>query len=190
MKVELFATYTHDGFGRVSGSTQTTAGTPYTFSYTYSPTDQLASMTYPSGRVVAYTLDAADQVTEVTGTSKNGAATAYASGITYTAAGDLWSLPLHNGITETHSYNSRLQQTGITAGSLLSLGYNFCPSGTYPCVSGNTGTPQSQTIGMPGLNLTQTYTYSALNRLTGVTETGTGGTTWSRGYGYDRAISA
>ncbi len=178
-------TYTHDGFGRVSGSTQTTAGTPYTFSYTYSPTDQLASITYPSGRLVAYTLDAADQVTGVTGTPKNGTPMAYASGITYTAAGDLGSLPFHNGITETHSYNSRLQQTGISAGSLLSLGYNFCPSGTYPCVSGNTGTPQSQTIGVPGLNLTQTYSYNIQNnRFTGGSEAG-GAAEWSRVYGYD-----
>ena len=36
---------------------------------------------------------------------------------------------------------------------------------------------------MPGLSLTQSYTYDHLNRLTNATETG--GTGWAQGYGYD-----
>ncbi len=52
--------YTYDGFGRISGSTQTTGTNPAaTFSYGYSLTDALTSMTYPSGRQVNYSLDAA-----------------------------------------------------------------------------------------------------------------------------------
>jgi YD repeat-containing protein len=171
-------TYTHDGFGRVLGSTQTTAGTPYTFSYTYSATDQLESMTYPSGRVVEYTLDAADQVTEVTGTPKNGTATAYASGITYTAAGDLWSLPLHNGITETHSYNSRLQQTGISAGSLLirrsegadqSLSTNHSPARSRCCVGQRDATAGSRAVTRAGSQRTMTPASASLVASSGIT---------------------
>ena len=58
--------YTHDAFGRVATSTQTTgANGPYTFHYGYSLTDALTSMQYPSGRQLTYGLDAADRVTTV-----------------------------------------------------------------------------------------------------------------------------
>ncbi len=43
---------------------------------------------------------------------------------------------------------------------------------------------QSQTIVAPGLNVTQTYGYDHLNRLTGASESG-GGSNWSQGYCFD-----
>jgi hypothetical protein len=68
--------FAYDGFGRIVKSVQTTpnGGTAYSFGtptangYQDSLTDQLTNVIYPSGRSVAYTLDAADQVTSVSGT--------------------------------------------------------------------------------------------------------------------------
>ena len=58
--------YGHDGFGRITGSTQTTGPyPPFNFTYGYSLTDTLNSIGYPSGRQVNYTLDAGDLVTAV-----------------------------------------------------------------------------------------------------------------------------
>jgi YD repeat-containing protein len=51
--------YTHDKLGRVTGSTQTTNGASYAFGYSYSLTDQLTSVTYPTGRTVNYGFDGA-----------------------------------------------------------------------------------------------------------------------------------
>ena len=70
-----------------------------------------------------------------------------------------------------------------SSSSLLTPGFSPCASGTPTCTSGNNGNLQSQTITMPGLSLTQNYTYDHPNRLTNATETG--GTGWAQGYGYD-----
>ncbi len=82
--------YSNDGFGRVAQSQQTTplgGQPPYTFgNYSYSMTDQLTGMTYPSGRAVTDPLDAADEVTGVNGAYAGGT-TPYASGIQYMAEG-------------------------------------------------------------------------------------------------------
>ena len=63
------------------------------------------------------------------------------------------------------------------------------PTNGTACASasgtGNNGNLLSQTITMPGLSqLTQTYLYDHLNRLTQAQETG-GGANWSQTYSYD-----
>ncbi len=166
--------FAYDGFGRISSSRQTTPlnGTPYNFTnYSYTLSDQLTSMTYPSGRIVTYTLDTADQVTGVSGAPAGGTATSYATGIQYTAAGDLSSLPFGNGVTEGHTWNNRLQHTGITAGNLLGLSYSYCSNGASYCSTGNTGSPFQQSISVGGQTMaTQVFQHDSLNRLTGASE--------------------
>ena len=54
---------------------------------------------------------------------------------------------------------------------------------------GNTalnGSMQSQTIVRPGLNVTQTYSYDGVNRLTSAVESGV----WFQAYVYDKAGNA
>jgi RHS repeat-associated protein len=178
--------YSYDGLGRIVASRQTTpnngSGTPYTFNnYTYSLTDQLTGITYPSGRAMSYTLDLADQITGVKGTPAVGSATTYATGVTYTAAGSLSSLPFNNGITETHTWNSMWEHTGVSAGTLLSLNFNYCNNGQALCTRGNTCSPWQQTIAVGGQTLAvQEYVHDPINRLTTASErcvnaTGSGG---------------
>ena len=77
----LSTTYSvHDSLGRVTSHTQTVYGVPYNFSYTYNATDDLTSMTYPSGRQVSFIYDTAVRVNEVWA-----GATAYAAYVTYGA---------------------------------------------------------------------------------------------------------
>ncbi len=192
--------YAYDGFGRISGSTQTmgASGPSYTFGYKYSLTDTLNSMTYPSGRQVDYQLDSADRVTTVQNVTGGGD---YASSIGYTPNSDLSGMTLGNGVTQNFTWNDRLQPTGMTAtgggATLLGLGFFPCSGGATSCATnagagtGNNGNLLSQTITMPvpgqpqnPLNLTQSYTYDHLNRITGAQETG-GGANWSQAYGYD-----
>ena len=178
--------YTHDGFGRISTSSQTMGtGSPYLFSYGYSLTDQLTQMTYPSGRQVSYALDAADRVQTVQNVTGGGN---YASSITYTPAGGLSSMTMGNGVTQQLTWNDRQQPLSISAKSasntaLLTLGLYPCASQATSCTSGNNGNLQSQTITMPNLStLTQSYTFDSLNRLTNASETG--GSGWTQSYGY------
>ncbi len=105
-------------------------------------------------------------------------------------------MTLGNGVTQTFTWNDRLQPTGMTATgggtTLLGLGFFPCSGGATSCATnagagtGNNGNLLSQTITMPGLNLTQSYTYDHLNRLTQAQEQPTGGSAnWSQSYGYD-----
>ncbi len=184
--------YAYDGFGRVSGSTQTTNnGTQpvaYAFAYQYSLTDQLTQITYPSGRTISYGLDAADRVNMV----KNvGTGTNYASNIQYSALGGILSMTMGNGVQQQLSWNDRAQPTNlqVTSGatSLLTLGFYPCAGNAVTsCPTGNNGNLQSQTITQPGLNLTQNYTYDKLNRLSAATELASPGSMgWTQNYGYD-----
>jgi uncharacterized protein RhaS with RHS repeats len=134
---------------------------PYTLTYGYSLTDSLTSMKYPSGRQVNYGLDAADRVTSV----QNAANSANYATVGYKASGAIASMTMGNNVvTQTFSWNDRVQPTGLAvngsgSGNLLTLGFFPCASGATQCSSGNNGNLQSQTIAMPGLSLTQTYSY-------------------------------
>ena len=86
-------------------------------------------------------------------------------------------------VTESHTWNSRLQQTGMQAGSLLTLAYTYCDGGARFCASGNTGSPWQQTISIGGQTVgVQAYQHDSLNRLLTVGESAGG---WKRTYAYD-----
>jgi RHS repeat-associated protein len=184
------ASYIHDDFGRIVSNTQNTNNNSYTFSYTYSNTDFLTSVKYPSGRQVGYTPDAADRLVAVQNVSGGGN---YAS-FTYKASGVVNTMNTGNSVTQQFSWNDRIQPMSLTvtgpgATSLVTLGFYPCVSQAAQCSTGNNGNLQSQTIQMPGLSLNQTYSYDPLNRLTGAQETGTqnGSATssWNQSFGYD-----
>jgi RHS repeat-associated protein len=195
--------YTHDGFGRILASTQTTAGTSYpAFQYQYSLLDDLTKITYPSGRVVQYSLDTAGRVSGVTGTI-TGVSTPYVSGLTYNAASAPLTIPFNNGITETHAWNDRLQHTSVSAGtsaspaSLLGLNFYPCSGGLTQCPTGNNGVIWRQNISVGGsFQASQEYRYDQVNRLYAAGEQKTTGFTpscsdtsavWSQQFNYDAA---
>ena len=173
--------YTHDGFGRVTSSTQ--SNVPGAFGYAYSLTDQLTKLTYPSGRVVSYVLDSADRVTNV----QNGVNGPNYASISYNAPSAVQSMTMGNMVAHQLTWNDRLQPvtiqaTSSVAGSLLTLGLFPCLSQATSCTSGNNGNLRSQQITAPILGtVPQNYSYDAVNRLKQVQE----GTAWTQAYGYD-----
>jgi RHS repeat-associated protein len=95
----------------------------------------------------------------------------------YGPAGQLLSLyygdPYYeNWVNETLNYNSLLQVTNMTVGGLMNMQYNY--SATQ-----NNGRITSSNDYVTGENVT--YTYDALNRLTGASA----GTMWGEAYTYD-----
>ena len=193
--------YTHDKLGRVTGSAQTIAGVPYPpISYRYSLSNQLTSMTYPSGRVVSYGFDSADRTLSATG-ALGGQSTPYiASGfpISYTASGSVSSLTLGNGVTESWTYNRRMQPLALAAAKggstpLLAIANTYCPGGSADCattaINGNNGNVLRQSIAINSSTpqYSQTFVYDNLNRLSIASEISSGSTTWSETFGYDDA---
>ena len=192
-------TYLFDGLGRANTATQTTNGTPYQFTYVYNLVDEITKMTMPSGTVIMNSYDPMGRPNSVSGQAISASsATTYGSGIIRTPAGAIQQMTLGNGLTEQTCFNNMLQpfvirqrrntatscQTG-TASDSYDVGYFAF---TFP--TGNNGNIAGQTIQYAAsgsyspMAFQQTYGYDGVNRLSNVTETGSG-PTWSQSFGYD-----
>jgi RHS repeat-associated protein len=178
------STYTwanYDVLGRPATGTQTTpsvGGAAYNFTnLQWSPQGQLRSITYPSGRIVSTTLDAAGRAASVAGKADSGAAqSSYASSISYAAHGGIAGLTTGDMVTRTVTYNTRLQMTQVQQGSLMTLGF------TYDATANN-GNMTGAQITRGAFGAAQTFTYDAVNRL----KTAAEGGTWNQTYVYDAA---
>jgi YD repeat-containing protein len=175
-------TFTYHATGHLASRTDTVGTRSFTSTYAYDLDENLTSITYPSGRVVAYEYDVYNRLTTV---RQNGAV--FADQFTYDDGGRLAS---YRTGTVVHSvtYDAAGRTRTLTSGSALNLTY------TYDRVGNVT------TIAEPS-QPTQTFGYDTLNRLTSasgswgnrgwqytpagdrLTETGTGTTS----YQYDAA---
>src|SRR5439155_3383505 len=80
------SSFTHDDYdplGRVKATRQTTGGQQFAVTYTYDLWGNLKSQTYPSGRVVSVTYDAAGRASEIRGQKTAEADRIYAASFTY-----------------------------------------------------------------------------------------------------------
>jgi len=176
----------YDALGRPGSGTQTAASGSYPFTNLgWTPQGQLASITYPSGRVVTTTLDGAGRPAGVSG-SLSGNNTTYASGVSYAAQGGVAAFAGGDGLSRAIGYNARLQTATVSAtgraGSLLSLGFTYSSTGTQ-----DNGNVTQQTITRPSFSVTQSYSYDGANRLSAASESPGSGTNWSQSYVYDKA---
>jgi len=165
----------------------------YTFPrYVYNLADALTAMTYPSGRIVTYGIDAAGRIASVQKQSGNYYGGDAANPIKYAAHGAPQQLKLGNGLWEEARFNERLQPLSIGLGqsaTALTAPLNTTNSSRllleYTYGSSNNGNVLTQTIRIGATSLTQTYEYDGLNRLHTATEA-SGGAPWSQTYDYDR----
>jgi RHS repeat-associated protein len=183
---------TFDEFGRVKSHRQTTDGNNYDTAYSYNLSGALIEETYPSTRVVKYTLDQDGDLSQVQSrkTSAQGFWT-YAGSFSFDSAGNVTKLQLGNGLWETAAYNDRLQikEIGLgitnTSTSLLRLEYKYDTTTTS---FDNNGSLREQKITVPGITnpFIQTLTYDDLNRLESATETNNSTQTWKQTFTIDR----
>jgi YD repeat-containing protein len=148
----LASTTTHgayDGLGRVTQSSQFTGTTTYPFSYSYNAAGLLTSLVYPSGRTVTTGYDSAARPTQL---GLGATATQYVSAVSYMPHGAINQLTFGTGgVLQTTTYDpQRLQPTNITgassSGSLLTLGYGWCPASDCTKNNGNLAS-QKITVG-------------------------------------------
>jgi RHS repeat-associated protein len=187
--VSVYSFGQYDALGRAQSTTQSTDGQPYAMSYMYDLAGNLKTQVYPSGRVLETSYDNSGRIAGVknqtTGSFYVGAAaTDSTNRIQYAAHGQTSQVRLGNGLWEHTNFNTRLQVTQIGLGTTalnsttLQLDYGYG--------SANNGSLQSQTIGLPGLTLSQSYTYDDLNRLKSAQELKLGVQTWKQVFQYDR----
>jgi RHS repeat-associated protein len=186
--------YTYNNLGLMTQLTKTVNGTQYPLIYAYNLSGELASLTYPSGRVVQENYDAIGRLCAV-GTSGTTCTTGtnYISGFTYNTASQVTAFNYGNGVAATLTYSAdRLQMQALSyakgATTLASLNYWYktdstnCPNapagnnGQIQCISDNVDS---------GRNVA--YSYDALYRLTNATTTGSVGyPKWGLSFAYDR----
>ena len=197
----------YDALGRVGKCTQTTGNQDYTMRYSYDRAGNLISQTYPSGKVVETLYDGAGRVAGVRKKKADRTYDYYAGGvgvanaIGYAAHGGIERMRLGNALWEERRYNRRLQPTQIGLGTARTTAATL-DTATSPRLlldysygtTTNNGNVASQQIRVGTLDLTQSYAYDKLNRLTEATERRSGTPTWSQTYQYDvygnRAVTA
>ena len=119
-----------DGIGNVLASKQKITYLPYWFSYQYNLAGSLVSETYPSGRVVSTSFDAANRVSGVSGVL-SGSTTNYLTQAMYAPHGAPTSYTYGNSVVSAWAYDSRLRP-GCSASALNndpnSILLQICPT--------------------------------------------------------------
>jgi RHS repeat-associated protein len=125
-----------------------------TTAYSYDASGNIASMTYPSGRIVTYSRDAQGRISGVaTQPSASGTASTLASGVTWQPFGGVASFTFGNGITATFGYDSDYRINSVTAGNVVSRALAW------------TGETLDQITNNLDATQTETLTYSQNHRL-------------------------
>jgi RHS repeat-associated protein len=187
--------WAQDAMGRVLQEKRTIQGSSAvtkTVTYGYNPDGSVATLAYPSGRMLTYTPDAAGRA--VSAVDQNGTPSIttddinYVTAATYAPQGDVAGMKYgvtagFAGITHSNSYNQRLQPVTLSAASpsatILSLGYDS-HLGT-----GNNG-DVFQLVNNRDNARTQSFTYDVLNRIATAQSQATSGTNcWGNSYTMD-----
>jgi len=172
--------YTYDILGRVTQLQKVISGTTYTVNYTYTLAGTIASVTYPSGKVINRTYDNIGRLSSIANGSSN-----LWSSLTYDPLYHLTGATYGNGVTEALGYSgNRGQLTSISYSN--SGGTIFGETYSYAQSAGNNGQIASVTDSMDsGRNAS--YAYDAIGRLTSASTTGsTAYPAWGLSFGYDR----
>lgn len=187
-------TYTYDQLGRMTQLSKVISSTTYTTTYAYNLGNELTSITYPSGRVVAQNYDSVGRLCSV-GASGSGCSsgTRYADSFTFNTAQQVTAFNYGNGVAASFGYSAdRLQMTSLSYAksgtTLFGLNYYYKTDSTY-CSTGTSGNNgQIQCIqDTVDSGRTAHYTYDALARLSTATTNGsTPYPAWGLSGTYDR----
>jgi hypothetical protein len=205
----------YDALGRVCSSSESVGSVnPAPFAYQYNLASGIMTENYPSGRQINTSYDVLNRPIGVSGLSTtyaNTTGTYYASNdalaqlqLGPAASGTITPLATQGFVYD--QVRQQLSSTTVTSGlatrpQLLQLGYSYCSTSC----STNNGNLQSATVVVPSpnaLNLTQSFGYDKVNRLTCADEISGASSAncgsypsplWTQGYGYDqwgnRAVS-
>ncbi|MCH9671030.1 MAG: RHS domain-containing protein, partial [Gammaproteobacteria bacterium] len=146
-------TYRYDARGNLIEQHHTVDGARYSLTYEYDGDQRLASMTYPSGRVVRYDRDGAGRVSRMT--LDDGMVVAeIVADIEYQPFGPAKTWRLGNGILANRSFDQQHRLAEIAEGDVLRRRY------THDAAS-NTSSIES----LRSSALSQRFTYDAGNRV-------------------------
>jgi RHS repeat-associated protein len=195
--------WSYDPMGRESAEQRTSNGYTKTTGYIYDLNGDLATLTYPSGRVITYVTDSAgrpssaedvaNNIFYMQGTCANGITSL---GVCYAPQGAISSANVgptggSTWLKLAESFNTRLQPNEIQysnqAGNLMLLQYSFLDASSH-----NNGNVMGITNLVDGTR-SQQFTYDQLNRLLTAETTSTYATSpahcWGEAYVYDNSTA-
>src|SRR5207248_5056881 len=182
----------HDAAGRTITKKRIILGSPaLTTSYSYNLDGSIATVTYPSGKVVTYTVSNAQRLTAAKDATNN---IQFATAASYVAPGALSGVITgqisggFTGIQESHNYNNSLDYTTTkatsTAGTPLDL------SLTYNLVTGGDNGTVTSIANNADHGRDQTMTYDPLNRiLSAKSSAASGADCWGQNFGPDGTVA-
>jgi RHS repeat-associated protein len=173
-------TNTYDNLGRATQVQHVINGTAYTIGYQYNLAGAVASLTYPSGRIIQSTYDAIGRVASISDSSAT-----YANSFAYNAAQLKTNFTYGNGTAATIGYSpDRLQLQSLEFAAGSTAVYNVTYGRTQN--GGNNGQITSITDAVDSGRSTA-YTYDSLNRLSIAVTTGDSNyPQWGLSFAYDR----
>ena len=151
-------TYTYDARGNLTTVVRDISGTNYATSYTYNGANRLTQITYPSGMMIDYTLDAAGRVVAVDKTI-NPVTENLVTGVVYEPFGPVNTFAFGNGLTMNATFDQDYELDDLQSGSLDWV-FNYDATGNILSIT-DQATPANN----------QTFSYDNLYRL----DTATGG---------------
>lgn len=164
--------YGYDQKGRLTAETRTINAVAYTTGYGYDGFGRLASITYPSGRTVTYTLDNLGRIQQIA-TTKDSTTQTVVSSIAYRPFGPFQAFDFGNGQTHSRGFDQdgRIASYSLLNQSVpvqsLALGYD----------EASRIVQLSDTVTPANTNL---YGYDSLDRLLNMTAPSS-----NQGYTYD-----
>lgn len=141
--------YEYTKKGQIAKETRTIDGTAYVTQYSYDMNGNIMTMTYPSGRVIAYAYSY-NKPASVRNNTAN-----LATNIIYKPFGGITALTYGNTISETIGFDNQYRIASIIVGTILNLSYTDDTNGNITTIVNNLDSTKNKS-----------YTYDALDRLT------------------------
>jgi len=158
-RVESWFVYRSDA-NLLQSRTDWINGRQFTTSYTYDTRENLNTVTYPSGRVIKYDRNLADQITTVKDPAAGGPVCAHT--FAYHPTGAIEGYTLKNGTTTSINYDTaRLWPEPLSSGPLVLTNHQYDRAGNL-----------TQITDARGVAYNQGFTYDAIDRLKTVTGLG------------------
>ncbi len=155
--------YRYDAMGRIVQEDKTVLGVSYSTGYGYDEAGNLATVTYPGGRVVTTTPNGIRRPTSIS-TVVDGLPATLAYAFVYDNVTDRRSMTLGNGIAETNDFDAVHRPVSIAWGGLAGLTLGYDNVGNVSSLTDNTSSA------VPTPFWWTTYDYVG-NRLDNVTDT-------------------
>ncbi|MEE8496293.1 MAG: RHS repeat-associated core domain-containing protein [Xanthomonadales bacterium] len=145
--------YTYDARGNLSSESRSIGLHQYITSYAYNAADRLHKITYPSGMVVDYALDAAGRITAVDKTV-NTVSETLVSNVRYEPFGPVTSFTYGNGLAYSATFDQDYQLAQLQSGPGLDWLLGYDPVGNILTIADQSNGSDNQT-----------FTYDDLYRL-------------------------